>query len=329
MWYIYHGQRDAYFLYCSSHEIPIEKCSLKDKLWKDFSSVNWFYIALIFVAFSMSNVSRSLRWQMILRSMGYKTRFVNAYGSVSIAYFANLGLPRSGEFFRASFMSKYEKIGLDKTLGTIVLDRMVDMVSMLGLIALAMAIQWHIFKDFLGKYVFASMNQKFSLLIILGVASLLIVLLIFFSRSIWRQWHFVRQVGIKLSGFVSGIRAIGSLDSPYLFLLHTALVWFWYFMMLLFALKAFDATSHIGISAALLIYVFSAIGMVVPTPGGMGSYHYLMILALSFYGINELDAFSFANIAFFSAQFATNILMGIAALIYLPIVNSTTNRPST
>ena len=83
--------------------------------------------------------------------MGYKTRFVNAYGSVSIAYFANLGLPRSGEFFRASFMSKYEKIGLDKTLGTIVLDRMVDMVSMLGLIALAMAIQWHIFKDFLGK----------------------------------------------------------------------------------------------------------------------------------------------------------------------------------
>jgi uncharacterized membrane protein YbhN (UPF0104 family) len=112
-------------------------------------------------------------------------------------------------------------------------------------------------------------------------------------------------------------------------MLYTLLIWVWFYVMLYAALQSFEPTAHLSLIAGLVIYVFGSLGMLIPTPGGMGSYHYLMILALSFYGINELDAFSFANIAFFSAQFATNILMGIAALIYLPIVNSTTNRPST
>ena len=92
--------------------------------------------------------------------------------------------------------------------------------------------------------------------------------------------------------------------------------------MLFFALKSFPPTASIPPSAGLAIYVFGAMGMIIPTPGGVGSYHYLTMLGLSYYGINEIDAFSFSNIAFFSAQFATNILLGIIALIVLPIFNA-------
>ena len=71
----------------------------------------------------------------------------------------------------------------------------------------------------------------------------------------------------------------------------------------------------------MVIYVFGSLGMIVPTPGGMGSYHYLVILALAYYNIPPGDAFSFANISFFTAQFANNIILGIIGLISMYFFN--------
>lgn len=320
--WIFRKQQDAYTLYCQTKAIPKDQCSLWDKLWTDLVNVNWVFIALIFVAFVMSNISRALRWQMVLKSLGYGTRFLNALGAVFIAYFANLGIPRSGEVFRAAVLSKYEKISFDKSFGTIVSDRIIDMSSMIVLVFLSVVLQKQVFLQFYENKMKQGIEGLVEKIWLLGILAIGVLIAAIIFRKKWTQWTFVKSINEKLKGFYSGILAIGKLERPWLYLIHVALVWFWYFMMLFFAMKSFGPTSGIGMSEALLIYVISAMGMLVPTPGGMGSYHYLLILALSYYGIQEIDAFSFANIAFFSAQFATNILLGVTALIYLPVINT-------
>jgi uncharacterized membrane protein YbhN (UPF0104 family) len=94
-----------------------------------------------------------------------------------------------------------------------------------------------------------------------------------------------------------------------------------YFLMTYFCFKAFEPTAHLGALAALLIFVFGSLGMIIPTPGGMGSYHALVIAGLMLYGINQNDAFSFAMIIFFTINIFGNILFGIIALILLPGYN--------
>ncbi|MBK7226556.1 MAG: lysylphosphatidylglycerol synthase transmembrane domain-containing protein [Saprospiraceae bacterium] len=318
-YWIYNSQNASYQIYCSQNNIPSSDCSLIDKVAKDFGRVNWFYIALIFVSFVLSNVFRAFRWQMIFESMGNKIHFVNSLGSIFTAYFANLGIPRSGELVRAGFISKYEDIPVDKSFGTIVLDRIVDMSSMCALLVLTVFLQRNVFISFYNQYLSGtSLFQKFIPFIIIGVVGIILIA----TKKIWLQWNLVQKIFSKLQGFWSGISSIRNMKKPWLFLFHTIMVWTFFYLMLFFALKSFPPTASIPPSAGLAIYVFGAMGMIIPTPGGVGSYHYLTMLGLSYYGINEIDAFSFSNIAFFSAQFATNILLGIIALIVLPIFNA-------
>lgn len=325
-YWIYNSQNAAYQIYCSQNNILPENCSLISKIAHDFGRVNWFFIFLIFVSFILSNVFRAFRWQMIFDSMGIKVQFFNSLGSIFTAYFANLGIPRSGELVRAGFISKYEDIPLDKSFGTIVLDRIVDMSSMCLLLLLTVFLQRNVFSSFYDQYLSeTSLIQK-----LIPIAVLLIVaVIVFLTRKVWMQWNIVKKIMEKLQGFWSGIISIKNMKRPWLFLFHTIMVWLFFYLMLFFALKSFPPTANIPPAAGLAIYVFGAMGMIVPTPGGIGSYHYLTMLGLSYYGINEIDAFSFSNIAFFTAQFATNIILGILALIFLPIFNANYKRVET
>lgn len=325
MWWIFHQQQNGYHAYCAQHNIPSENCNLWDKMLTDFKSVNFIYIVLIFVAFIVSNISRSLRWQIFLKNLGYESHFANAFGAVSIAYMANLGIPRSGEVIRAAVLSKNENIPFDKNFGTVVLDRMVDMISYVLLTITTIIIKWHLFQQFFTEYLNLDILIKKTIPII---AMLAVVLVLFIFRKTWLKWNIVQQIITKLRGFYDGVLAIKNLDRPWAFAFHTINIWFWYYMMLYFAMKSFPITSTIDPSNILFVYVFGAMGMLVPTPGGMGSYHYLIILGLSYFGIQNVDAFSFANIAFFTAQFATNLIIGLLALAFLYFFNKNYTKPN-
>jgi uncharacterized membrane protein YbhN (UPF0104 family) len=98
-------------------------------------------------------------------------------------------------------------------------------------------------------------------------------------------------------------------------------IWVLYYFMMYFAFFTFAPTAHLGPIAGLVVFVFGSLGILIPTPGGMGSYHYLVGEALTMYGVSGVDAFSFANIVFFSIQLFVNILLGIISLIVLPAIN--------
>lgn len=318
MYWVYLKQDASYQAYCIQKSILPEDCNLPKKLWNDLLSVKPVFILIIFGAFFLSNYFRSLRWRMILNSIDYNVKGINSIGPILVGYLANLGLPRSGEFIRAALLTQYEKVPITVSVGTVVLDRLVDLMSMAIIIIFTIFTQS---ETFLRLYQEHLSDIPLVQQLILPVLGLLFMILVFFTRKIWKNWPWVQWIRSKIRGFLDGLLAIRKIKNKSAFLFYTVMIWVWFFVMMFASLKAFEPTSHLSISAALVIYVFGSLGMLVPTPGGIGSYHFLVILALSYFGIHEVEAFSFANISFFSAQFANNIFMGLCALFTLYFYN--------
>jgi uncharacterized membrane protein YbhN (UPF0104 family) len=139
-------------------------------------------------------------------------------------------------------------------------------------------------------------------------------------RNRIKKMRIVVKFRDTILGFVDGLRSVKKVKNPTLFIGHTLFIWLMYFMMNYLCLKAIIHTEHLGASAALIVFVFGALGIVFPSPGGMGTYHAMIIAALVIYAVSSEDAFSFANILYFSIQIFCNVLFGTIALIALPLI---------
>ena len=323
LYLVYANQNAAYQEECALK--GLEDCSLMDKVWDDFRTANYFWIVMTLVAYTISNISRAARWNMLIRPLGYQPRLFNAFFSVMLGYFANLGFPRIGEFVRAGTMAQYEKIGAEKLMGTIVVGRIIDVISILILTALCFILEFDLIIEPVRNLVLskeAAVTTDFSYIWwILGLMALLGGgFLYIFRTPIIESKLFQKILGI-LKGFWQGIISIRDLDQPWLFILHSINIWLMYFMMTYLCFFSFAPTASLPAIAALLTFIFGGWGIVVPSPGGMGTYHFLVVLTLGLYGISGDDAFSYANISFFAINLGCNVLLGIIALIVLPIFN--------
>ena len=286
------------------------------KILNDFASADYFWLFMVVAAFTVSNISRMMRWKMLLAPLGVQMNKLNGFLTIMLGYFANLGLPRSGEFIRAGTLARYEDVEFEKVMGTVVVDRIIDVVSLLIAILLAFVFSFSDITAFLD-----SMDVSFGSIKILGILAVFgllgLVVLIYFVRK-YPDNFLVK----KLLGFYEGIKSIKGIDKPFWFVFHSVLIWLMYFTMTWVGLYAFEPTAHLGASAGLLIFVVGSLGIVIPTPGGMGTYHALVGACLAMvYGLSQADGFSFANIIFFTLQIGANILFGVLALILLPVLN--------
>ena len=323
LYLVYKHQNTAYLAECGLRGIPESECSLIDKVIQDFKGANYFWILLVLVAFTLSNISRAIRWNMLMRPLGYQPRLINSFLAVVIGYFANLGFPRMGEIIRPATISRYEKIPLESAIGTIVTDRILDVISILILTAAVLFIEFDNIWSFLLEN--GSFGEKLDTLQRVGFYFFVCVLLALTAFLIFRKTLMNNPLFTKLKeiglGFWNGILSIRKVKRIGLFIFHSINIWFMYFMMTWLCFFAFAPTAHLPMVAALIVFVFGGWGVVIPSPGGMGTYHFMVIAALSIYGISGDDAFSWANIAFFSIQLGVNIFIGMLALILLPIIN--------
>ncbi|MEY3368676.1 MAG: hypothetical protein RI973_1831 [Bacteroidota bacterium] len=296
---------------------------LTDKLVSDFKGTNFGWLGLVLLAFLLSNISRTYKWQMLLGSMGYQPKFANGFLSILVGYFANLGLPRMGEVVRAGLLSRYESIPVEKVMGTIVADRLVDLFC-LGLAALvAFSLESGKILGYLNSLsptedVGGGLGLSWILLIALLTAAGLAYL--FRSRILGSS--LAQRILQLFQGFWEGLQTVRRLRNPAFFIFHSLNIWFLYFLMTWLGFQAFSPTAHLDLRAALTVFVFGTLGFVIPSPGGMGTFHALVIASLTaFYGIRGDDAFSMANIIFFSVQIGLNAMLGLLALLALPYVN--------
>lgn len=326
MWWFYKNQNTAF-----QEQLRLEgkqPYPLINKIIDDFKSVNLFWIGMTLLAFSISNWSRAVRWNMLIYPLGHHPKTLNSFFAVNISYFTNLWMSRAGEFVRAGSLAKVEGMSASKVMGTVVVDRIIDMVTLLIIVAFSFLVEYDVLWGYLDKNIgtgdgsFRLLRHPLFLgLVGFGVASL--VLIYIFRHKILaipfvsKIWHIVEK-------FSEGLKTIKKIDNLPVFIFHSINIWFMYYMMTYLCFLAFAPTAHLAPIAALTVFVFGTFGIVIPSPGGMGTYHVLATAALVIHGVNSNDAFSFANIMFFSIQIFYNIVAGVLSIILLRVLNKNT-----
>jgi uncharacterized protein (TIRG00374 family) len=320
---MYRSQQAAFLEQCRLDGTPEDQCSLLDKLIADFRGASTFWLLMTLVAFSVSNLSRAIRWNMMLRTFGKTPRLINAFLTINLGYFANLGFPRLGEIVRPAAMARYEKISLERVMGTVVVGRMVDVLMLLLITGVALLLGRE--KLWNRALELADMGDKVdtlqTLAIICVVAGLAVLGIAWWQRKAIVGSALGQKVIGVVKGFGEGIQTIMKVKSPVLFILHSVIIWLMYILMTWFVILAFQPTTNLGVEPALVTFVSGGWGIVIPSPGGMGTYHFLTGEALKLYNIAPLDAFSWANISFFTINIGCNVLIGLGALLALPAIN--------
>jgi hypothetical protein len=328
---LYRSQNAAFQEQCALDGVPPADCSLLRKIFDDFRNANFFWILMMLLAFMLSNVSRALRWNMLIKPMGYTPKFLNSFLIVMLGYFANLGLPRLGEVIRAGALAKYEKIPPEKVMGTVVADRALDVLALLLVVGLAFVLEFDVLWGWLqaNANLGAGKTGAYTLLGIAASVMMLFAILVYIFRKRIRALSFFRKVARLMSGFWEGLISVRRVDNWGILAFHSVFIWFMYYLMAYLCFFAFGPTSHLTASAALVVFTFGAFGISIPSPGGMGTYHFLVMAALALYNIPGSDAFSFANIIYFTIQIFANVLFGLVALAVLPIINVHTPKEAT
>ena len=324
LYLIFDSQSEAYTAQCLADGGEKGECSLWRKLWLDFSQVNWIWIFIVLILFTISNWSRAERWVLLLAPLNLVPRKLNAFLSIMLGYFANLGIPRIGEIVRGGTLSRYEEIGIDKAMGTIVTDRILDVLSLLIVLLIAFTIEFDTISAFLIENTELSSLQNLINPWTIGAIVLFVILGLLVLRFILHagtQNALVLKIRQFIFGFKEGIVSVLKVKSPGQLIFHSVLIWIMYYLMTYACFKSFAPTAELGPQAGFITFVFGSLGMLVPLPGGMGSYHFCVMAALGLYGVSGADSFSFAMIIFFSIQIFCNVLLGLLSLVILPIYN--------
>ena len=323
LYLVYRNQQAAYAAECALKGTAAEECSLLDKVLRDFAGANFWWLGMTLVAFCVSNLSRAIRWNMLLRTLGKRPRLINAFLTINLGYLANLGFPRLGEIVRPAAMARYENIKVERVVGTVVVGRTLDVIMLLSLSGLALLVAGDRIWGWLAEQ--ASFGGRLEILrgwiLPAGVLLALGLALAWFQRRRLRDSRAGTKLEAILRGFLEGMRTIATVQRPWLFILHSLNIWLMYFVMTLFVFWAYAPTAQLGAEAALTTFVSGGWGIVIPSPGGMGSYHYLAQSALGLYGLPGDDGFAWANISFFTINIGCNILIGLLALLLLPRIN--------
>ena len=329
LYYLYYKMNISYQEQCVKDSIAPADCNLLEKIINDFKSVDIFWMAGVFLAFTISNISRMIRWGMLVRNLGYPVRNAYLFMSIIIGYLFNLFLPRLGEVVRAGVVNRTEHIPLEKVVGTIVVDRIMDVICLAIVVASAFMLEFDKITEFLSQQKGDTPEESGAVWpILLGLAAVGLLALFLIRKNHQRllKIKFYQKIIGVLEGMAEGVRTIFKLKRPGLFILHSLNVWFMYFLMTYLCFFAFEPTAELSALIGWMVFAFAALGVLIPSPGGMGTVHFLTISALLIYGIDQFDALSFANILFFSIQIFYVVIGGIICLILLRILEYRAKR---
>ena len=285
------------------------------------NDVNYFWVVVSLLIGLISHISRTLRWGLMIEPIGHKPRFVNTFMAVMIGYLMNMALPRMGEISRCGVLSRYEKISFTKLFGTVVAERLIDIISLLLLLLIV------IFSQFGQMIRFLQHNPEIQHKLISVFTSpvlitgfLAIVILAFLFRNAFKQTLIFKKIVAILINFKEGFVSIRSIKRKGWFWFHSAFIWFCYYLMLYAVFFAFDFTSDLNPIAGLTTFVFASFGMVAPVQGGIGAWHFMAIEALSLYGVAYENGVIFAFVAHASSTVMI-ILVGLISMLILPFIN--------
>jgi len=285
------------------------------------ADVSWVLISLVPSIAAL--ISRSYRWNLLIEPLGYRPKLTRTFYAVTIGYFANLAFPRLGEVTRCAALSKSESVPFNILLGTVIVERVVDVLTLILCLVLTAIIE----ANRLGTFLFGTIidptiekaKQMLSSPVLLAGLALVVIAVIFVARYFRiksKKEKRESRIVHLIKGLVSGLKSIGQLKRPWLFVFHSILIWLLYFLSVYLCFSALPATRGLGLTAALFLLVAGGLGMSAPVQGGIGAYHLLVSQGLMLYGLSKQDGLAFATLVH-TSQILMIILLGSASLFLL------------
>ncbi|MBB6681933.1 flippase-like domain-containing protein [Aequorivita sp. 609] len=279
---------------------------------KYFADANYGFVLLSVFLSVLSHFSRAYRWSFMLEAIGYKTKIANNFMAVSVAYLMNIFIPKSGEVSRAVILDKYENVPFQKGFGTIISERIVDLLFLLFFTALAFIIKFEILYD----YIFEAIPA--SILYVLAAGILLIIIsvpiYIRFSKS-----NINKRLKDFIIGLKEGVFSILKMKKKGPFILHTFFIWGLYILSFYTAMHALPETSNISIGTIIITFVVGSFTFAF-TNSGFGTYPAAIAGILSVFGIAKTVGVALGWIVWIS-NISSIVIFGVLSLILLPIYN--------
>jgi uncharacterized protein (TIRG00374 family) len=273
----------------------------------------WLVTMAVIMIFS--HWLRAIRWRILLEPVGYRPRLRDSFLSVMVGYLVNLAVPRGGEVSRCYNLYKLDKTPVEISFGTVVVERIVDLICLLCIIALSFILESQKLFAFVATLPIGAgggASRVTTILLILAVIVAIVVVLYWIVKRSQRVKTFLSKTWI---GFRGGLSSVFRLKNKWPFILYSLAIWMLYYLMSYAVICAFPSTSVLGFHAVLSLFAIGAIAMAVPLPGGAGSYHVLVPQGLFFlYAIPKAEAVAFTFV-FHGWQTAVLVVVGAASLI--------------
>lgn len=267
--------------------------ALKAVDWEDFGkdlkNTNWVFVAFAMISGSAAFFVRALRWRMLLREIDPGISYARTFYGVAIGNLANCALPFAGEFVRSGVVCT-KKSGYDKTLGTIAMERLLDFLTVILIVVLALAFNGEKVISFIKTNILNPIVENGGNIWLFGIIGIVLI-----GLFVWVVVHFRNKSRIcgkitgVFKGLLQGFSAFLKMKKGWLFALYTILIWSLYWVNCICITEAFPPSAGIlTLADMLLIMAVGNLASFVPVPGGMGAYHIIVATALStFYGIND------------------------------------------
>lgn len=294
-----------------------------DHLVDDLKSANYFWVFISLICAIVGYVSRAIRWRLLIEPLNYKPPIKNVFFALMFGYFANFAFPRIGEITRCGALTKSDKIPMDSLIGTVIIERAIDLIVLIILLFVVFIAKIDVFGEFIKDTVFIPLFRKivntvdFPIFYWLIVIAILVFAfgLLYYNRKKIKRVKIIIKIRKILRGVISGVKTVTKMKSRMAFLFHTIVIWLSYFLMTYVVIFAIPATSNLTPIDGLFLLVIGGLGMAAPVQGGIGAFHWIVSSALSLYGISKAEGLVFATIQHESQAILAILLGSFSALM--------------
>ncbi len=290
----------------------------KQKVYSVFSEANYLIIFISVVLSWLSHYTRALRFKLLSIPMGYQIKKWHSYHAVMIGYFMNLLLPRAGELSRAAYLSRYENMPFEKAFGTILAERVIDILMLLSICLLVGLAQYDKLPVLIDKFSEVKANDQpqqgvsWFIYILILIAAVAIIFLILYLKSIKVR----EKINNLIKGFFTGITTIFKIKQKILFVTYTLIIWFCYISMYVICFYAVEQTANLPLAGIMLGFIAGSMGIIF-VQGGIGVYPVLVATALALYDADKDIVFAVAWITWL-AQTLLIVTAGAISMYFIP-----------
>jgi uncharacterized protein (TIRG00374 family) len=265
------------------------------------ANYSWLLLSIIFGIFAF--VSRARRWVLLVNPLGFNPSTRNAFYALMTGYLANLALPRIGEITRCVALGKKEKIPVDQLIGTVVVERTIDFLSLLLIMIILIFTSGDQIGLFFKESILVPVQQKvvsvfgntWILLVILSVLGIISLILAIKYKKSLRKIHFFSKMFDLARGIIDGLKTITNLKRKWEFVFHTVFIWINYALMTWVVVFSLKSTSHLTFGDGIFLLVIGGLAMSAPVQSGLGAFHFIISQGLLIvFGIPKEDGLAYA-----------------------------------